>query len=207
MADDDTLYHLVALPNYGTGLTDHLPDGGGGGFKIVTGTGQDPGQPVVGVFQIGKIYIHLALQCPEGFRLFVAAAVVNDRDRQLRLQSRENGREVLGGGHQVDVLGALGDEVLHHLPQRGGIRGFAHGTAGNGVILAVFTAQGASAEENCAASAFPCQGRLFPFVDHGLGYHGCGRTAAIAGLVCFAVNITLSRTQIAVYIIHKSFHL
>ncbi len=53
--------------------------------------GQRLRQPVVGVFQVRQIDIHLALQGPKGFCPFITAAIVHHRYRQLRFQRRQNG--------------------------------------------------------------------------------------------------------------------
>ena len=50
MADDDAAFQFFAVPLRRAHLGHHLPDGGGGHFKIISRTGQRSPQGGIGVF-------------------------------------------------------------------------------------------------------------------------------------------------------------
>ena len=100
--------------------------------------------------------------------IIIAAALVNHGNRKPGRQGAHDGGKIVGGGHQIDVLCSLGNELFKDLPQLPGIHGLSHRTAADGSVLAVSAAQGAAAEEYRSAAAAACQGRFFPFVEHGL---------------------------------------
>ena len=172
-------------------------------MKITGSAGKACCQPVIGIFQVGQINIHLPLQLPESLHPLIAAAVVYHRYRQFRLQGGEYGGQKMGGGHQVDVLRAPGNQVFHQTAQSGAVHGHAHRPAGDLPVLAVAAAQGAAAEENGAAAAFSGQGRLLPLVEHTFCHKGSGGTAAEAGFIPGTVCAAFPGTEFAVYIIHE----
>ena len=75
----------------------------------------------------------------------------NHRDRQLRLQGRENGGQILGGCDKINVLGPLLDQLLEHRPELLRVHRCADSLPGNGPVLAVDAPQRAAAEEYRAA--------------------------------------------------------
>ena len=206
MADDDAFHHLFPLPPHRAGLPHHLPDGGGRSGEIVLRPGQGGGKPGICVFQVRQIDVHLALQLTQGLHPLIAAAVVHHGYGQLRRQGRQDRGQEMGGGHQVDVLRAPGDQVFKQPPQLGGVHGLSHRAAADGGILAIFAPQGAAAEKHRAAAAVSCQGRLFPFVEHTFRHQRGAGTAAEAGLPGAAVRAALPGAQLTVYIIHRYRH-
>ena len=100
----------------------------------------------------------------------------------------------MGGSYQVDILRAPGDQIFHGLAKLLAVHGLAHRRTGDGPVLAVAAAQSAAAEEDGTAAAVSCQGRLLPFVDHGLGNQSGVGTAAISGFSLGAVNAAFPGT-------------
>ena len=194
MTDDHTFFQLFPLPLGRTHLAHHLPDGPCGNGKIVLRPGKLFCQGIVRILQIRQINIHQALQLGQGLRLFVAAAVIHHRHRQFGGQGRDDGGQILGGGHQIDILRPLGDQIFHFQMQSGRIHGFSHRGCGNCPILAIYALQGTAAKKHSTAAAIACQGRLFPFVEHGLGNQRLPGTAAKAHFPGSPVHPTLPGT-------------
>ena len=182
MADDHPLGDPLPLPLDAAHLAHHLPDRPGGHREIVRRAGERPCQGGIRVFQVGQIDVDFPLQCPEGLHPLVAAAVVYHRHRQRPLQRGQDGGQKVGGGHQVDVLRPLGDQLLHDLPQPAAGHGLSRRRAADGGILAVPAAQGAATEKDGTAAAAARQHRLLPFVKHGFGNQRRIRAAAEAKL-------------------------
>ena len=109
----------------------------------------------------------------------------------------------MGGGHQINVLRALGNQIFQYRPELAGIHGLSYGAAADGGVLAVPAPEGAAAEEHRAAAAAACQGRLFPLVEHGFGNQSGAGAAAVTDLSLCPVNTALPGAEFAVYIIHS----
>lgn len=113
VADDDAFLHkgrICFLPHRGACLPYHLEDGQGGAFKVITGMGISEGQTVIIIFEVRKPDIHVIFQGQDGFNGFITAAVVDNGDGKFGPGKVQGGRDmgqVLGGGHQIDVMGAL----------------------------------------------------------------------------------------------------
>ena len=113
VADDDALLHkgwICLLPHRGACLPYHLEDGQGGAFKVITGVGISEGQTVIIIFEVRKPDIHIIFQGQDGFNGFITAAVVDNGNGKFRPGKVQGGRDmgqVLGGCHQVYVMGAL----------------------------------------------------------------------------------------------------
>ena len=113
VADDDAFLHkgrICFLPHRGACLPYHLEDGQGGAFKVIPGMGISEGQTVIIIFEVRKPDIHIIFQGQDGFNGFITAAVVDNGYGKFRPGKVQGGRDmgqVLGGGHQIDVMGAF----------------------------------------------------------------------------------------------------
>ena len=184
VADDDAAFQdALAVHLIGAGLADHLPDGGSGHRRVVPGGGVLFRSFLVGVFEVGQVNLHLALQGPQGLHLVVAAAVPHHRHGQGFLQGLGHHMGVVGGVHQVDVVGPLGDEFLKNFPQTVQRNPFAEVLLADAVILAKDTAQGTAGEKDGAGPTGSGQGRLLPVMEGRSGQDGTvGHPAAALGL-------------------------
>ena len=146
MADDDPLFqqarffvHLV-----GARLPVHFQDGPGGDGKVIFGMAVAQSRGLVSIFQVGQVDLHFAFQPAQGFHLFVAPAVVHHRYGQFRLQGFQDGGQEMGGGHQIDVVGPLGDQVPVHIPQAFHRHRPAPASAADLAVLAEHALEGAA---------------------------------------------------------------
>ena len=78
---------------------------------------------------------------------------------------------VVGGVDQVDVVGALADEIKKDLPQTGDRDGLAKIPVADLLVLAEHAPQGAAGKKDCTGAVCPRDRRLFPFVEGGSGHH------------------------------------
>ena len=143
---------------------------------------------------------------PERLHRLIAAAVVHHRHRKLRRQGRENVRQKMGGGHQINVFRSLGNELLHG-PAEGGRRHLpAKAPGADLLILAVQASQGTAGKENGPAAARPCQGRLLPLMAHHFGHLQPSRHPANAQLSRRPVYSTGPGAQRTGCIVHRIPH-
>lgn len=96
-------------------------------------------------------------------------AVVDHRHRQPGPQGRQDIGEKVGGGHQVDVLDALVDELEKDPAEVGGSQGFSEVFPGNLHILAEAAPEGAAGEEHGAGAVSAGDHRFLPVVGGGPG--------------------------------------
>ena len=178
--DDAPLHNAVFVIDRPSCLAEHLPDGIAGHGEVVRCAGQRPGQIAVGVFQVGQVDVHPALQRPQRLHPLIAAAVVHHRHRQPRLQRRQYPRQKVGGRHQLDVVGALGDQLVKYLPQPPGCDVLSRPSGGDAPILAVAAPQGAAGEEHRARAPRAGDGRLLPLVQRRPRHPQTGGHTAIA---------------------------
>ena len=204
MADDGAPDDFFAPVYDGTGLADHLPDGGGGHGEVVARSGEPPGKRPVGIFQVRQVDVNFSFQGFQCFHPLVAAAVVDHRHRKLWFQGRENGGKVLGGGDQVDVLRPLGNQVLKNVPEPNAVRGRSHRGGADGGVLAEGAPQGAASEKDGPAAPGTCQDRLLPTVNHGLGNQRRPRAAAEPKRPPGPVHSAIPGAQHAMRNVHKS---
>ena len=196
MADHHAPLQQAVFQHTGAGLAHHLPDGQPGHGEVIRRGGQRVRQCVVGVFQVGQVDIHLALQLPQGLHRLVAAAVIHHGDTQLRLQRRQDPRQEMGGGHQIDIVGALGDERLEDLPQVRRGDGLAVASGGDGAILAVGAPEGAAGEEHRSAAVCAGDGRLLPHMQGGAGHANTrGHAAKAAAFLLRPLRAAAAGTQ------------
>ncbi len=97
-----------------------------------------------------------------------------------KVQGWQNGREILGGSDETDVVRALvlqPQEDIRQFPYR---QCFAESFMADFIILAVAAAQGTAGEENRAAAAGSADTWLFPGVKHRQGGHGLAAAPAAA---------------------------
>lgn len=68
------------------------------------------GEGTAFVLKVRQIHVHIACKALEGFDGFVTAGVINHRNLQFvpdGVQSLPNMEHKMGGGNQIDVMGAL----------------------------------------------------------------------------------------------------
>ena len=204
MADDGAPHHFVSVPLGFSRLTHHFPNGVLRRGEIIRRPGQLRGKGFITVFEVRQINVDFPFQRPDGLRPLVAAAVVDHRHRQLWAEGGQNRGQVLGRGHEIDIFRTPGDQILKNSPQPFTVHRRTGGTAADGGVLAIFTAQGAAAEKHRAAAAASRQGRLFPFVEHGFCHKGGIRAAAESCFPISPVHAAGPGAQFAVGVIHES---
>ena len=202
MPDDRAPHHFFTAPLRHSRLPYHLPDGFPGHGEVVRRPGKTSRQSCVGILEVRKVNVYFPLQPAQSLYPLIAAAVVHHRHRQLRGEGRENGGQKLGGGHQINIFRAPGDQILKNPPQSGAVRGRPHRPTADGGVLTVFAPQCTAAEEHRAAAAAPRKGRLLPFVEHGFGHQRGIRTAAEALFPGSSVHPAPSGAEVTVRIIH-----
>ena len=186
MADDHAAAQEAVFHHIGPGLAEHLLYGSGRHGKIIRRGGELGRQCAVGIFQVGEPDIHQPLQRTQGLHPFVAAAVVDQRHGELGLQRREDPGQEVGGCDEVDVVGALGDQLLKDGAETLGGHILAEALRRDGVILAVDAAQGAAGEKHRAGAVGAGDRRLLPVVEGGAGNaqsrgHGAEAVSPIGG--------------------------
>ena len=202
MTDDGAPDHSVPLPEDGAGLPDHFPDGGLGNLRVVYRPGKPSRQDGRGIFHVRQVDIHQPFQLLQRLHPLIAAAVINHRNRKLWGQGRNQRGQKLGGSNKIDVFRSLADERFHCLPQLARIHRGSHRAGADGPILAVAAAQCAAAEEDGSAAPCPCQGGLFPFVDHGFGHQRGIRAAAYPLLSLGPVHAAHPGAEGAIAVVH-----
>lgn len=116
------------IPGKSAGKADHFFYGGGSFLEIVRGGGVFLGETAVHVFEVWKPDIDVVCEITDRFKLFVAAAVKDDRDLKLRLreiQGADDRWSELGPGHEVDVCGAFFLEFQKDIGEAGDGDGFS----------------------------------------------------------------------------------
>lgn len=89
---------------------------------------------------------------------------------------------IVGGGDQIDIVGALGLKFPENLLQAGGGNGFACGGLGDIIILAEGTAHIATAKKDSAATLPSREAGFFPMMQGGARQQqGIGGAAAAFG--------------------------
>ena len=173
----------VFIQLIGAGLAHHFPDGGAGGFRVVGGSGVALGGVRVGVFVVGEIDLNVALQGGQRFHPVIAPAVPNHGDGERVFQGLGDDVGVVGGVHQVDVVGPGGDQLEEDLPQTGHGDGFAKIVLADAVVLAENAAETAPGEEDGPGPLGAGERRFLPMVQGDAGDHGgVGHPTAALGL-------------------------
>ncbi len=114
----------------------------------------------------------------------------------------QNGLSEMGGSDKVDVVRALGNELVVNLLEAGNGNFLAETLAADVVVLAKDAVQIAAGKENCAAATGAADYRLFPHMQAGTGNDGRKTDAAAAkaafgtGYALRSVNTAAVRTNI-----------
>ena len=179
--DDYALFQQAILQHHGAGLAHHLPNGVHGHLRVVPGGGISLGCLPVQILQIGQVNVHLALQGFQRLYLFISAAVVHHRNPQRLLQQSGQHVGVVGGIDEVDVVGALGDELPADLPQALQTYRLSEILVADFLVLAEHAAQTAPGKKDGARAIGAGNGGLLPVVEGGPGQHRPLGHPAIAG--------------------------
>ena len=164
----------------GSGLAEHLLNGGLGGPGIVRRGGVAPGGLRVQVLQIREIDVHPALQGPEGLHPVIAPGVPHHRNREGLLQHLAHDVGVVGGVDKIDVVGPLADQLQADLPQAGDGERFSEVPVADCLVLAEHTAKRAAREEHGPGAPLTGDGGFLPVVEGRPGGHWQGRHPAPA---------------------------
>ena len=134
------------------------------------------------ILQVRQVDLDLAFQQPQGFHLFVAAAVKDHRHWQFGLQRFQKQRHKLGGCNQINVVGPLVNERTVDFPQvlRGNLPALA--LPADFTVLAELALEGAAGEKYCTAAPGTAEARLLPQVEGGSGCLRPQGAAAVAQL-------------------------
>ena len=116
--DHPALHHVV-LDLRRADLPVHFLDGRCGDLRIIRRGGERFRQRGIGIFHVRQIDVDESFQLAQRLHALIAAAVVDDRDGQLRRQGRENGRQEMRWRDEFDVLCAVVDQPFERLAQRG----------------------------------------------------------------------------------------
>lgn len=124
-----TNYEPAADEAVGVRLSDahlaiHFEEGGFGDFRVGTSAGRVFRRRfAVAIFEIGEVDIHDAFELFEQVYFFPAAGIVYDRELESaaypEVQCLENVGEVMGRGHEIDVMAAAGLEGKHQVSEFG----------------------------------------------------------------------------------------
>lgn len=181
VADEDAFFEdAVGAYFVGAGLTEHLLNGGGGFFEVVRGVAVAFGCFAVHVLEVREPALDFISQESDCVDAFVAAAVVDDGDGQRVSQALEYGVCVMGGRDEVNVVGALADELLIDFFQAvdGDFYAFPH--FADFVVLAVDAGEVASCEEDGAGASGSCDAGFFPVMERSSGNDGKHAAGAVA---------------------------
>ena len=118
VTDDDALLQEAVIVQFvRANLVVHMKDGFRCDLGIIFSRTVALSQGRIEVFQIGQINLDLALESVDGRCRFIAAAVVDNRHGQGLCQTFEDGLLVRRRRDEVDVMGALFDELAVDIPQ------------------------------------------------------------------------------------------
>ena len=170
---DNNAFLQDALPIQliGAGLADHLPDGGLGHLRVIRRPGVFLRPFPVGVFEVRQIDVDFPLQGSQGLHLVIPPAVPDHRHRQGLLQRLGHCVGVVGGVHQVNVVGPGVDQLEENFPQAGEGDFFSEVLLADAVVLAENAAQGAAGKEHGARPPGAGEGRFLPLVESRPGQH------------------------------------
>ena len=134
------------------------------------------------IFHIRKIDVDVFVQRLQYFNFFVRMGIVDDGNfRSVFLESLQKLRNVVGGGHEIDVFGAHVFQFAENADKGVCVAGFTRVGAGDFVILAEHAPQGASAEKDGARTFFSGNTRFLERVQTVFGDAYCAvRTAGAA---------------------------
>lgn len=192
--------HLLVLDHGPPHLPVHFEDRRGGGLIIIRRGGQALCKRVVAVFEVGEIDVDLALEPAQGLHRFVAAAVVDDRNGELRLERGQDRRKKMRRRDEVDVLHALVDQPLHRRAERLRRQLAPEVFVGDRVVLAEGAPQRAAGEEDRAASEAARNDRLLPVMGAcARGIELVRHTAKAAFALC-PVHAAAARAERTVFI-------
>ena len=178
-------------------LANHFPNRRFRHGRVIGCAREGGGERRVGVFEIGEVDVHEALQRAERFHPLVAAAVVYHGDgRAIERERLTDGDEVRRGADEVDVMRACGDELAEDVRQAFGGDGAAGRGAADGVILAKGAGQRAAAEKDGARAALAADAGFFAVMQGGARHGGDRRQGATTLAVRFITHSgTPMRTQ------------
>ena len=166
MADHHTPAQKAVLPQFiGARLAVHLQDGPGGAVEIIRRAAVFFSQRRRNVFEVGQVDLHLSLQGAERLHPLIAAGVPHHGHRQrLRQRLQDPGRE-LGGAHQIDIVGPLGNQLFEDLPQARGRDLLSKAPGADGAVLAESAPEGAAGEKHRAGAPGAADAGFLPEVQ------------------------------------------
>lgn len=160
-------------------LSYHLHDSFRCNRKIVFSAGISGGDLRTVVFKVRQPDIYIISKSHDSFYPFITAAVIDNGDLKLvfnLIQSRKDPRKIVGGGYQIDVVGALILQLQENVGKLVYREFFSVKFLTDLVILAETAAQSTAGKEQSAASAEAADTRFFPMVQGSSGsqYMRCG---------------------------------
>ena len=186
----------VGIVHWGTGLQQHLADGGVRHLWVILRGGKLFRQGRAGIFVIRQPDVHIPGQSLYGFHGFVPAGVIGHRQGQPiaagGIQRLRHPRQPLRCGDKVQVFGAFLLQFHKNFSQALRRQRLAKALLADLVILAVAALQGAAGKKYRAAAGrgvgVSAQAGLLPMVQGGAGGQQGIPRAAIAGAARRAVG-------------------
>lgn len=182
-ARGDIAVKVKALPD----LAGHLLQGGDGHCDIIADARQLTGRLIRTELEIGQVYLHIACEKLNYFRVFIAAAIIDEGNRQPlpagQTQALDDERRLGRRRDGVDVVTSFFLETEHHAGKTFGRHALSPCTVTDRIVLAEDATQIAGRKKDRPRPITTRQGRLLAEMGQGAIHD---QTAGEPAETCFS---------------------